>query len=60
MPSAVATAGLIAAAARALHEAGHPAVAEALSLFLAGAGFEDALGVNLQRVSINLSIAVIS
>jgi hypothetical protein len=42
--SAVATASLIAAAARALHEAGHPAVAEALSLFLAGAGFEDALG----------------
>ena len=41
----MATAALIAAAARALHEAGHAVVAEALSLFLAGADFEAALAL---------------
>ena len=45
MPPAVVTANLIAVAARALHEGGHQAVAQALMLFLAGAGFEDALGL---------------
>ena len=39
MPPAVATAALIAAEARALHEVGHPVIAEALALFLAGADF---------------------
>jgi hypothetical protein len=45
VPPAVATASLIAPAARALHEAGHPVIAEALLLFLAGADFEAALGL---------------
>jgi hypothetical protein len=45
MPPAVATAALIAAAGRALHEAGHAVVAEALMLFLAGADMEGALGL---------------
>jgi hypothetical protein len=45
MSPAVATAVLIAAAARALHEAGHAVVAEALSLFLAGTDFEAALAL---------------
>jgi hypothetical protein len=45
MPSAIAIADQVAAAARCLRDSGHDTVAEALRLFLIGAGFEEALGL---------------